>query len=120
MTSSATVIMAVDRNRRNLELLAQVLSRAGYQTVTAHSLEEFDQALEETPHASLALVDIAGFDRGVWQRCQRLHEMGIPLLIISPRTAAQSESIGHGARGVLAKPLVVKELLGLIRGMVED
>ena len=66
---SIPVILTVDRNHRNLELLSQFLGREGYQTRTAATLEEFDQALAEANGIGLALVDIAGFDCTIWERC---------------------------------------------------
>jgi hypothetical protein len=43
-------------------------------------------------------------------------------LVVSPKinAAIQQASLAHGARGVMVKPLVVKELLGLIKGMLEE
>jgi DNA-binding response OmpR family regulator len=115
-------ILAVDRNHRNLELLSQFLGREGYQTRPAATLEEFDQALAEVNSIGLALVDIAGFDRTIWERCEGLRHHKIPFLVLSPRQSAaiQQASLTHGARGVLIKPLVVRELLGLIRSLLEE
>ena len=116
------IILAVDHNQRNLELLSQFLGREGHQTRTAASLEEFDQALSGADAIALALVDITGFDRGIWERCEGLRHHKIPFLVLSPRQSAaiQQESLSHGARGVLIKPLVVKELLGIIRSLLEE
>jgi len=116
------VILAVDHNHRNLELLDQVLGREGFQIRPAATLEEFDQALAEANGIGLALVDIAGFDRTIWERCEGLRHHKIPFLVLSPRQSAaiQQASLTHGARGVLIKPLVVRELLGLIRSLLEE
>jgi DNA-binding response OmpR family regulator len=117
-----SMILAVDRNHRNLELLSQFLGREGYQTRPAATLEEFDQAVTEADGIGLALVDIAGFDRAIWERCEGLRHHKIPFLVLSPRQSAaiQQASLTHGARGVLIKPLVVRELLGLIRSLLEE
>jgi DNA-binding response OmpR family regulator len=116
------MILAVDRNHRNLELLSQFLGREGYQIRTAATLEEFDQVLAEATGIMLALVDITGFDRTIWERCEGLRHHKIPFLVLSPRQSAaiQQTSLSHGARGVLIKPLIVKELLGLIRSLLEE
>jgi DNA-binding response OmpR family regulator len=102
--------------------LSQFLGREGYQTRPAATLEEFDQALAEANSIGLALVDIAGFDRTIWERCEGLRHHKIPFLVLSPRQSAaiQQASLTHGARGVLIKPLVVRELLGLIRSLLEE
>jgi hypothetical protein len=33
--------------------------------------------------------------------------------------AIQRASLSHGARGVMIKPLVVKELMGLVKGLLD-
>lgn len=114
------LILTVDHNRRNLELLSQFLGQEGYETVTAASLEECDRALNERAYIRLALLDVAGFDRSIWQRCEQLRAAGIPFIIISPgqSVAIQQAGLAYGARGVLVKPLAVKELLGLVRSLI--
>lgn len=115
-------ILAVDRNRRNLELLGQFLGKEGYQLLEATTLDEFDRALAESDAIGLALVDIAGFDRRIWERCEGLRAKKVPFLVLSPKqsTALQQASLTHGARGVLIKPLIVKELQGIIRSLLEE
>ncbi len=116
------LILTVDHNRRNLELLAQFLGQAGYGTLKVSSLPELDQALAQAPAIRLALIDIGGFDRSVWDRCQQLGEWGIPLLVISPRDSSsiREDGISHGAQSVLTKPLVAKELIRMIRSLIEE
>ena len=116
------LILAVDRNPRNLELLAQFLGKEGYAILGAASLSAFDQALARCGEIGLALLDIAGFDHSIWERCERLRGAHIPFLVLSARQSAgiQQESLARGARSVLVKPLVVKELLGIIRSLLAE
>ncbi len=116
------LILAVDHNRRNLELLAQFLQQAGFRTLGITSLAALDRVLLEPLDVGLALVDLSGFDHSIWERCQRLSEQGIPLLVISPRESAaiRQEGLIHGARSVLTKPVVARELIGVIRRLVEE
>jgi DNA-binding response OmpR family regulator len=116
------LLLAVDRNQRNLGLLSQFLSREGYQTCTVSTLEQFNQVLDQSDEIALALVDISGFDRRIWACCERLREAKIPFLVLSPRqnAAIQQESLAHGASSILVKPLVIRELLGLIRSLLGD
>lgn len=116
------LILTVDRNRRNVELLTQFLGKEGYQSLGATSLEELEQVLVDSVNIKLVVVDIAGFDRNIWNLCERLRDEQIPFLVISPRQSAaiEQESLAHGARTMLVKPLVVKELLGLIRSLLKD
>ncbi len=118
-TAQPALILTVDVNQRNLALLAQVLQQAGYRTLPVSTITALDQALEAP--ISLALIDISGFGADIWQRCERLHERAIPLLVISARQSAalRQASAAHGARDMLVKPLVIRELLGLIRSLLQ-
>lgn len=116
------LLLAVDCNQRNLGLLSQFLSREGYQTCTVSTLGHFNQVLDQSDEIALALVDISGFDRRIWACCERLREAKTPFLVLSPRQSAaiRQESLAHGASSILVKPLVVRELLGLIRSLLGD
>lgn len=107
-------------NHRNLELMGEFLLKLGYAPVMVACLEDFDSALDSRTEISLALVDLTGFDRTIWDTCSRLHEQNIPLLIISPKynLAFERESISRGASGILVKPLIMRELTSLIQQMV--
>jgi DNA-binding response OmpR family regulator len=115
-------ILTVDHNYRNLELLHRLLGRQGYPTRTACDLEQFDRALAEPEGIALALVDVAGFDRRIWERCRALRGQRIPFLVFSPQrsTAIQREGLAHGAHGVLVKPLTVRNLLDVIDGLLPE
>lgn len=115
-------ILAVDRNARNLELMQAFLEQHGYYVETAATLEAMDRALLGRRKIRLALVDIAGFDRGIWERCERMRAAQIPFLVIFPQqqAALQEESLEHGAHGTLTKPLAQQQLLGLISGLLGE
>jgi DNA-binding response OmpR family regulator len=117
------VILIVGRNRTNLELLDQFLGKEGYDTLPAANLEELDPLLaDERTGFDLALVDLSGFDKRIWQRCETLRGFGIPFLILSPRQSSSihRESVSSGARGFMVKPLVIRELLEVVRGLLEE
>src|SRR5215469_16323505 len=115
-------LLLVSHLPRNLELLADFLGKEGYATLKAHNYETFDQSLDQDHEIAGGLIDIAGFDADIWLRCERLREAKVPFLIISPRqsTAIQQAGLSHGARGVMTKPLVMKELSAVIRSILED
>lgn len=115
-------ILVVDRNQRNLELLAQFLDQAGYQVLAAQELDESGRVLDAHAEISLSLINLSGFDRRIWDLCEQVRTEGMPLLVISPKqsVAIEMESLAHGARGVLTKPLVVRELLALIQRLLEE
>jgi len=112
-------ILIIGSNPRNLELLSQFLGKEGYETRSANTLEQFAEMLGSAEGLGLALVDITGFDRRIWQHCERCSELGIPLFVISPPQPQrnQHEGLAHGAHGVLFKPLVVRELIHLVKTM---
>lgn len=116
------LILGVDHNRGNLELLKEFLGKAGYPLRMVTNLEGFDQALAQLNEIGLALVDISGFDCRNWDCCMRLQDEEIPFLVLSSHQSAaiQQLSLAHGARSALVKPLVVKELLGLIQSLLDE
>ncbi|MEJ5241763.1 MAG: response regulator [Anaerolineales bacterium] len=119
---SGPLILLVNSNPRNIELLEQFLKKAGYEISGTTTLEEASQFLEGAKTPDLALVDITGFDQHIWTFCDALHSREVPFLLISPRysSALQQESIARGARGMLVKPLATRELLALIKTMINQ
>ena len=122
MSSTGGTLLLINRLPRNLQLLADFLAKEGYPTVRAATYEEIDRALVNPPLLAGALVDIIGFDAEIWARCEQLRAAKIPFLVVSPRQSAaiQQASLSHGAKGVMVKPLVVKELIGVVRGLLEE
>ena len=106
------VILVVDSNRGNLELLVQYLGQEGYETRSATGLEELGRAVHAEEKIALSLIDVSGFDQRVWESCQGLREAKIPFMVIAPQRspAIQRQSMKYGARGVLVKPLGMRDL----------
>jgi len=121
MSDKATILI-VDSNHSNMELLSEQLKQSDYRTITAASLEEFDQIIKGEEKVALAMIDISGFDQYIWQRCEELHKAKIPFIVISPRRSSniQRHSMEHGASGLLAKPLDFKDLLEHIHTVLGD
>jgi DNA-binding response OmpR family regulator len=122
MPQETYTILLVNHLPRNLQLLAEYLGKEGVSTLAASSYDEFDEALRQQTPIDGALVDIAGFDTQIWARCEALRAAKIPFLVISPQqsSAIQQAGIAHGARSVMVKPLVVKELLGVIKSILTE
>lgn len=74
------------RNRRNQELLSQVLVKAGYAVKVVLTPEALIPTVDQGPVA-LVLLDITGFDAKIWQSCQALRSRAIPFFVISPPKA---------------------------------
>jgi len=120
--SAKSIILVVDSNRSNLEHLSQLLGQAGYQMLTAASLEELDQAIQREEKIALSLIYISGFDWHIWERCEELHKAKTPFIVISARRSPtiQRHSMKHGASGLLVKPLDFKDLLEYIHTVLGD
>ena len=116
------VILIINANRSELEMLAKELEQEGYGTIGASGLDELDGAIERQENIKLALLDLSGFDKSIWERCDRLHEAKIPFIVIAPQRSpgTQRDSMKHGASGLLLKPLGIKELIEHIHAVLGD
>lgn len=121
----ARTVLVVDRNPRNLQLLMQVLAGDGFQTLCAPDLAQFDEVIDEliadSGSIALALVDVDGFDATIWERCRRLHESKVEVLVLVGRRAipfVQVDSARCGARAVLPKPLSTKLLAQMVHTLL--
>jgi DNA-binding response OmpR family regulator len=114
-------ILVVEHNPCNLDMLRTLIEQEGYQVLGATTLEEFDQALAGVMTIRLTLVDVEGFDRSIWARCEALRMRGIPFLVIALETEVilRQESYQHGASGVLMKPLIIKEFVTVLGNLLE-
>jgi CheY-like chemotaxis protein len=119
---SKPLILALNRNQRNNDILIKILGEEGYQVVGVKDPSEIDQEIRLRDKINLVLMDISGFNQTVWESCERLRILEIPFLVLSPQHhhAIEKQSKIHGAEGVLVKPLVVKELLLLIKSLIAD
>jgi len=117
-----TTILSVGSNRANLELLGQQLVKEGYEALSAASLEELDNSIQEKTDIAVALIDLSGFDQRIWERCEMLRKAKIPFIVISPQRSPliQRDSMKHGASGLLVKPLGIKELMEYIHTLLGE
>ncbi|MBE9059553.1 two-component system response regulator [cf. Phormidesmis sp. LEGE 11477] len=115
------LILCVGRNCRNQELLSQVLEKAGYSVRTALNCETLTQMVDQSS-ISLVLLDVAGFDRQIWQHCRMLKSHRIPYFLITPSGGAhlsasyrqQYFNAQEDDTPLLVKPLSIRLLLALI------
>jgi CheY-like chemotaxis protein len=116
------VILIVGSNRTDLSLMGQQFGQEGYNTVSAASLEELDQAIQGKLPINISLIDLAGFDHLIWERCDELHKTKIPFIVISPQRSPsiQRDSMKHGASGLLVKPLGIKDLMEHVHTLLGD
>jgi CheY-like chemotaxis protein len=116
-----SLILALNRNQRNLDVLSKILKEEGFEVKGVTSPPEMDEVISNRDDIEMALIDISGFNQTVWESCEHLRKKEIPFLVLSPQHQMAVERQGrmHGAEEVLVKPLVVKELLFIIKSMVE-
>lgn len=114
-------ILTVDRNPRNLQLLIQVLASKGLPTLPVPDLVQLDAVLAQASPIALALIDIDGFDAAIWERCQRLHERDIDVLVLVQRAVpfVQIQSARCGARAILPKPMSPRVLAEMVHCLLE-
>lgn len=109
--------MVVAHNPKNVELLSQFFEKQDYRTSTASSLSEFDDLVKEETPANLALIDITGFDKSIWDRCEILRKKRVPFFIIFPKASdkVKDEGLSRGAKDVVVKPLSKDQLLKIVK-----
>jgi len=110
----------LESNPRNLELLQDLLEKEGCRVIPAGQSARLESLLEQSP--DLALVDIAGFGPEIWTHCEQLRAAGIPFVVISPRQSRNIEQASRaaGADQLLVKPLLMRELLGVVERLVAE
>ncbi len=120
--ATSPLILTVDCNVQNLKLLSRFLSQENYQTMAVKSLPELEQVLIKLNKIDLALIDISGFNRDIWTYCEQLQRRKIPVLVVLPARSSitHCEKFGHGVERLLVKPLVVRELLGVIQHLIGE
>lgn len=116
------IILIVNANQSELELLAKELEHEGYVTFSASNLDELDGVIEGRESIKLAIIDLTGFDNGIWERCEQLREAKIPFILIAPQRSPgiQRDSMKCGASGLLVKPLGIKELVEHLHAALGD
>ncbi|RME66291.1 MAG: hypothetical protein D6778_04965 [Nitrospirae bacterium] len=116
------LILVVNINKKNAEILSDFLGRYGFESIVATSIEELEGAINDNSEISLALVDITGFGKEIWDRMKGLQDKDIPFLIIYPKQIKsiklETEGIKAGAKAVLSKPLSSEYLIRFIKEML--
>ncbi|WP_158059205.1 response regulator [Halorussus halophilus] len=119
-TGKAALILALGRQKRNLELLAQMLRNNGYEVEIATSMEEFDGLIEARDDIAVAILDVDGFTEDIWKRCEQLHDRGVSMLILAASIPPKMREEAHsrGVHTLLEKPVDKADLQATIRGLL--
>lgn len=106
-------ILIVDDDTLLLSFLAEVLGRAGYETVTASSAEEAIRKVEAN-EPDLAMLDITMPGMSGLELARHLKEgTSVPFMFLSAIGDAESarQAAAHGAVGYVVKPVTPERLL---------
>lgn len=119
--------MMLSHNRVNGELVAKLLERElGVETRVVGTPETFRSLLGDLlgsnsdeagrPEVVLAIFDVSGFGREIWDLTEAMREKQLPFVVLSPRRSRPTRtSSGLNSEGVLEKPVPAKALLDLVR-----
>ncbi|MFC4358770.1 PleD family two-component system response regulator [Halobium salinum] len=111
------LILTIATRERNLELMSEYLRSEGYEVETASTLERFDELLSDSDGVSVVVLDLDGFTPSVWERCERIKALGVPILVLAGRlpAAARERAQASGAHTTLEKPVRKAELRGTVK-----
>ena len=100
--------------------LADFLAKGGYATATASSLEAFDTLLAEQKRSTSPWSILPALTRRFGSGASNYagEEMPVSGDLAQTECGIQQASLTHGAKGIMIKPLVTRELLGIIESML--
>lgn len=115
------IVLSVGCNERNQGLLAELFEREGMHVDTVCSLEELDGNLDRVEEIAAVVIDLTGYDRRIWDRCERLRAADVPFVLLSrpPSAVTGREAKDRGARSILAKPVRQRQLVDLVRSLAD-
>lgn len=121
-TASKPLIFSLSRNKRNSDILVKILGEQGYEVAGFSEPIEMVSESKNREKVDLVLMDISGFNQNIWKSCEDLRLLDISFLVLSPQQhrVIEEQSMKQGAERVLVKPLVIKELLLLVKSLVEN
>ncbi len=112
-------ILVVDDEDGMRRFLFTILTRAGYDVVTAESVQGGSRTLEEAP-PDLLITDVRLGDFNGLQLLA-MHPLSIPAIVVTgfPDPVLEAEARQFGATFVL-KPFVPAELLTIVEKLLRD
>jgi DNA-binding response OmpR family regulator len=115
-------ILVVEHNQKNAELISNALFKFDFICSSASDYEALDNALAKNDLFNIVLMDITGFDAEIWERCKKIHQLNLPLLILSakPSAALQQHGMRYGAKGIVTKPVILNDFVKLIYSLIND
>jgi chemosensory pili system protein ChpA (sensor histidine kinase/response regulator) len=123
--NEAATVMVVDDSMTVRKISSRMLAREGYQVVTAKDgVDALEQLLEFVPAAMLVDIEMPRMDGFELTRNVRADARlkDVPIIMITSRIADKHRNYAReiGVNEYLGKPYDEEQLLGLIRGFVEQ
>ncbi|WP_458186697.1 response regulator [Haladaptatus sp. NG-WS-4] len=117
-----SLVLALSKNQRNLQLLADLVREEGCETYVASTVEEFDGVLRRRDDVAIAVLDTEGFTEDLWKRCEYLQTRDVSTVVLTGSTPAhlRREAVSRGVRSILEKPVERADLRATIRGMLDE
>lgn len=116
-------VLVVDDVVANVDMLSRMLTREGYQVVTASNGEQALRVVEET-HPDLVLMDVLMPQMNGYEACEALKQNPAtrltPVVLITALNEREDkiQGINAGADDFLTKPVNVHELKARVRSLV--
>lgn len=119
-------VLVVDDDVRNVFAMVSALELYGLTALTADSGFEAIEILQRTPDVSLVLMDLMmpgldGYDTTTRIRCRPVFA-DLPIIAVTARAGVsdRERSLEAGINEHITKPVEVKHLLSLIRGLIKQ
>jgi twitching motility two-component system response regulator PilH len=115
-------VLIVDDSDTDLKNLAQIVSAAGYQVLTAKTGKEA-VAKARSEHPDAILLDVIMPDMNGFQACRSItsdaETKGIPVVLVSSKGEKTDKVWGEeqGAKGYVTKPYTPDQILGQLRAL---
>jgi len=115
-------ILIVDDDPAMVRLLAQVLTRKGYEVLESSNGQEALRLLYKNK-PDLVLLDVVMPAMDGWQTCSRIRDMAatIPIIMLTGRRKTEADvvrGLDHGADDYLIKPIGNNELTARVQAML--
>lgn len=123
-SSGSSTILVVDDEISNIHVALNLLSKGGYNVLTAFSGEEALQKLKNNKEIDLVMLDIMMPGISGLEVCRKIREenslVELPVLISTVRNSSQDFLLGFeaGANDFITKPFEGKEINARIRTLI--
>jgi DNA-binding NarL/FixJ family response regulator len=112
--------LVLETGEGNFLVLAKFLEKLDLGAIRVQKLSDFPVVMEMEGHISIAIIDMLGFDDGIWDICKEIKRRDIPMLMISSNHTSEiiRACYAAGARGIFKKPVLMKELADSIHSLI--